>query len=245
MKRYLFVVFFLTIIPMVVNAQDLITKKDGTDIEAKVLEVSSACVKYVKTSSPEGPTFTLDTSEILMIRFADGEKQLFNNNNQNQYSYSDSYVSRPDRPYSLLRQQYNPQDYLPGLHDQYTPGLMGLASFFIPGLGQGICGEWGRACIAFFGYGTLTTLGTTFTLLGIEDDSTGMVSGGVVSLAGAIGLYIWSICDSVSIAKVKNMYYNDESYPSLSLKIEPSFALVPSSPNIMQPTYGLSMKVSF
>ena len=58
-------------------AQDLITTRRGEDIQAKVLEVGIATVKYIKTSNPDGPVFTVPRGDILMIRFANGEKEMF------------------------------------------------------------------------------------------------------------------------------------------------------------------------
>ena len=48
-------------------AQDLITKKDGTDIQAKVLEVTTNEVKYRLYEEPNGVTYTSKKSELLMI----------------------------------------------------------------------------------------------------------------------------------------------------------------------------------
>ncbi len=46
MKRFVFVIAALMASVAMVQAQDLITKKDGQDMEAKVIEVSPNEVKY-------------------------------------------------------------------------------------------------------------------------------------------------------------------------------------------------------
>lgn len=237
MKRFLFSVLVVGLIPIIGNAQDIITKKDGTDIEAKIKEVSSSAVKYVKVSNPDGPVYTIDTDELLMIRYENGDKEVFNNDTKKSSSAT-SYVEKPNMPYRVLKQQYNPREYVPTGYDRYSPGWMGVASFFIPGLGQGICNEWGRACGFFFGNLALGTTGYALTLNQVYVPA-------LICYAAQLGLDIWCICDAVSVAKVKNMYYNDNGYSSLNFRIEPTFAYVPSSPNALQPTYGLSMKVSF
>ncbi len=60
-------------------AQDMITMKTGEDINAKVLEVTTSEIKYKKTDMPDGPIFSLLKSEVLIIRYANGTKDVFNN----------------------------------------------------------------------------------------------------------------------------------------------------------------------
>ena len=80
MKRFFLVITVLLSAALAVSAQDLITKKDGSDIQAKILEVTSTEVKYKKYSNLEGPTFTLPKSDILIIRYENGENEVFNSN---------------------------------------------------------------------------------------------------------------------------------------------------------------------
>jgi hypothetical protein len=59
-------------------SQDIITKKTSEDIQAKVIEVTTTEVKYKKFDNQNGPTFTLLKSDILMIRYENGSKDIFN-----------------------------------------------------------------------------------------------------------------------------------------------------------------------
>lgn len=59
-------------------AQDIITKKDGTDIKAKVLEVNESEVKYRRYDYLDGPIFTMLKSEILIVRYENGTNDVFN-----------------------------------------------------------------------------------------------------------------------------------------------------------------------
>jgi len=61
-----------------VYSQDVITKKSGEDIQSKVLEVTTSEVKYKKFDNQTGPIFTILKSEILMIRYENGSKDVFN-----------------------------------------------------------------------------------------------------------------------------------------------------------------------
>ena len=60
-----------------VKAQDIITLKNGTDIQALVQEVGEVDVKYKKFENPNGPNYTLKKTEILIIRYANGSKDIF------------------------------------------------------------------------------------------------------------------------------------------------------------------------
>jgi hypothetical protein len=62
----------------VLYAQDIITKKDGTDIQAKVTEVGESQISYKKFSNLNGPIYTISISDILMITYENGEREMFN-----------------------------------------------------------------------------------------------------------------------------------------------------------------------
>ena len=59
-------------------SQDIITKKTGEDIASKILEVGYDEVKYKKFEFKDGPTYTLPKSEIFLIRYENGTKDIFN-----------------------------------------------------------------------------------------------------------------------------------------------------------------------
>ena len=77
MKRTLLILVGL-LIASASFAQDLITKLDGTDIKAKILEVNQTEIKYKKADYLDGPTFTMNKSEILLVRYANGTNEIFN-----------------------------------------------------------------------------------------------------------------------------------------------------------------------
>jgi hypothetical protein len=58
-------------------SQDIITKKTAEDIQTKIIEITTSEVKYKKFDNLDGPTFTLLKSEILMIRYENGSKDIF------------------------------------------------------------------------------------------------------------------------------------------------------------------------
>jgi hypothetical protein len=65
-----------------VYAQDVIMKKNGDDVKAKIAEIATEYVKYKKFENPTGPDYTIDTSDIFMIKYEDGSKDMFEKNPQ-------------------------------------------------------------------------------------------------------------------------------------------------------------------
>lgn len=77
MKKYIFTILALLALNISLFSQDVITKKTGEDINAIVTEVNQADIKYKKFDNQKGPTFSLLKSDVLMIRYANGTKDLF------------------------------------------------------------------------------------------------------------------------------------------------------------------------
>ena len=67
----------MLLVSMVVAAQDVIVKKDGSTILSKVVEVSDTQVKYKKFSNLEGPMYIVSISELTSINYQNGEKENF------------------------------------------------------------------------------------------------------------------------------------------------------------------------
>lgn len=76
MKRQI-VLAMLSLAAMHVAAQDVVVKKDGSTILAKVLEVNQDNIKYKKFSNPNGPTYTLGLSDVMSVNYENGEKETF------------------------------------------------------------------------------------------------------------------------------------------------------------------------
>lgn len=73
-------------------SQDVITKSDGEEVKAKVLEVTQAEIKYKKFDNPNGPTFTILKKEVFMIRYENGSKDVFNSEKESKTSNEDVNV---------------------------------------------------------------------------------------------------------------------------------------------------------
>lgn len=62
-------------------AQDVIVKKDGSTILSIVLEINPNDIKYKKFSNKNGPTYTINKSEIMSINYENGDKDVFDKDN--------------------------------------------------------------------------------------------------------------------------------------------------------------------
>jgi len=80
MKKFIMFFFATFLVANCLFSQDIITKKSGEDIQAKVLEVTTTEVKYKKFDNLNGPVFSILKSELLLIRYENGSKDVFNDN---------------------------------------------------------------------------------------------------------------------------------------------------------------------
>lgn len=72
-KRLLIVCFSLLTAVGVATAQDIITFRDGKQVEAKVIEVTQTEIKYKKFRNPDGPLYTISQHQVETITYAYGE----------------------------------------------------------------------------------------------------------------------------------------------------------------------------
>ena len=70
-----FIFAFLSIAAL--QAQDIITKRSGEKLEAKVLEVSTSEIKYKRFNNLEGPTYVVAKGEVMLIQYADKTTESF------------------------------------------------------------------------------------------------------------------------------------------------------------------------
>lgn len=70
------------VLSSVAFAQDLIVKRDGSTIKAKVERVTESEIFYRKSSNLNGPQYTINRSEVNSITYENGEKDVFNKDNK-------------------------------------------------------------------------------------------------------------------------------------------------------------------
>jgi hypothetical protein len=61
----------------IIKAQDTLTMRSGENIIVKIIEVGSSEVKYKKIDNLNGPGFSIFKSELSMIQYENGSKDVF------------------------------------------------------------------------------------------------------------------------------------------------------------------------
>ena len=231
MKRLIMLLSVLAFFAASAAAQDYVTKRNGEDIAAIVDEVGPDYVRFRLWDEPDGVIYTMLKNEILMIRYATGRNEVFDQ--------KQSLAMFPMK-YKEMAKAYDYRLYQKSLYDRYSPAGSGVASFFIPGLGQMICGEWGR------GFAWLGGHVGCYMLTGISAiaESDTLV---LMGIAGLLAIDICAIVDGVRVAKVKNMYMDDlrkSGYYGLDVDFYPSVNYVRTTSGV-QPTAGMTLALRF
>lgn len=103
-------------------AQDVILKKDNTTVLSKVIEVTGTEIKYKKWSNQDGPTYSINRSEVTSINYQNGDVDKFSDNTtptptpqptvtypqvQTPRDLTQSTLEKPQSPYSRGRLQFS------------------------------------------------------------------------------------------------------------------------------------------
>jgi len=78
MKKLTTLFLFMVGMAVVVNAQDIITLKNGNEIKAKVTEISASEIKYKRFDYLDGPTILIAKREVFAINYENGTREVFN-----------------------------------------------------------------------------------------------------------------------------------------------------------------------
>ena len=152
--------------------------------------------------------------------------------------------------YKQNKLNYNYKEYMSQKGDPYNPTVTGIASFFVPGLGQVVAGETGRGIAFFAGYAVSygIFINGAYRVTKFVDNNPNY-SGGKIEgfggflfgLASAIAITVWSTSDAVRVAKVNNLAFRDTRNKT-SFKIEPHLF---NSPNETGVTGGLKLNFNY
>lgn len=78
MKKYLFAAVFTLFFCLAAFAQDVIVLRDATEIQARVLVVGVHDITYRKWDNLDGPSYQLAKNDVFFIKYANGTKEVFN-----------------------------------------------------------------------------------------------------------------------------------------------------------------------
>ena len=233
--KYLLLLVLLCSATVGLFAQDVITKTDGTEIQATVTQIGVNEIKYIRYGTT-APVYTLLKSDIFMIKYEDGSKDVFKKdpvqrvNRQQTYGNSTALYDIPEKTY-----KYSLGEPIRPVGAAKSAWGSGIASFFIPGLGQFINGDVGAGFLFLGGNIICNTV-----MLSTRNEGAF-----VAALVGGITINIWSIVNAAQVAKRVNVARGYELGRNTYLQIEPT--LIPQN-NLFQPNdyaYGMNVRVSF
>lgn len=112
---------------------DDIIIKNGDEIKAKVIEINSDEIKYKKCDNLNGPTYTLKKSEVFMIKYPNGSKDVITPNSaspesastQSNTSSNTSSINNSSQPRTEFPHKKNSGLAVVGF-------ILGLVGFFTP-----------------------------------------------------------------------------------------------------------------
>ncbi|MEI6853554.1 MAG: hypothetical protein WCL06_11950 [Bacteroidota bacterium] len=92
MKKALFFSMVFVFYSLICKSQDVIVKKSGDEIQAKVTDIEIETVKYKMFNNKSGPTYTILKSDIFMIKYENGTKDVFAGNVAEKPSKADTVI---------------------------------------------------------------------------------------------------------------------------------------------------------
>lgn len=232
-------------------SQDIIILKNGDDIQAVVQEVGIDDVKYKRFDNQNGPNYTLRKSDIFMIRYENGTKDVFSENLSGEQQQT---TNQPISSYNTNSQEQAPLNYTFGTKirpygAEKSPFLAGFLSFLIPGAGQFYNGDVGAGFLYmgcnilcnsiwmnavkleyndYSGYETLNIEGIEFA----------------IGFLGALIVNIGSIVNASQVAKKVNVARGYRLGDNTYLKIQPTM-IQNNLPISKEYAYGMSFCLNF
>ncbi len=77
MKTKLTLTICTLLMSMAAFSQDVIIYRNGIELNAKVVEITSTEVKYKKLENPDGPVYSAAKADIFMVKYENGTKDVF------------------------------------------------------------------------------------------------------------------------------------------------------------------------
>lgn len=111
MKKQFLSLFLCSV--MAVHGQDIIVKSNGDEVKAKITKVTDDEISYKRWANQNGPEYVVKTANIFMIKYQNGEKEVFGGN-ENKSQSSSASTSRciekaPDSHNAELIKWHNPE----------------------------------------------------------------------------------------------------------------------------------------
>lgn len=239
----------------IMSAQDIVTLKTGEDLRVRVLEVLKNEIKYKHLDNPDGPVFTLEKSDILMITYQNGMREIIKSSPAKvTYNYYGGYYQAANGLYAISVDELRPNMKYRDLKGIYSASSWDgrrvgdpynsagwCWNFLLTGLGQMTMGEGGRGA-AFLGAQVGCYIVSNIGLF-VVGSPTMIILGNV----GALTTWIWSMVDAANVMKIKNMYARDmRSFASnVGFNLSPWVCPAPIAHGNYTTAAGLSLTMRF
>lgn len=250
MKK-LYTIVLLTVLAFSAKAQDTIIFRNGDEQRVKVTEVSDSQIKYRLWSNQDGPVYTKNVSDIFMVKYEGGYKEIYGQ-------------SRPaQQPQATeSRQQYNQHYSQPTENYSYGNGVMEVSRGELEINGRTLTDIDVKSLMGLSGYDTYTSaqaqrrggkawitlgwinlLGGLFLVILDSDyalDGYGVTSGSILVGISQIELPIGYVLKGIGNGRLNwladNYNKNGHMSQNLSLTAGPSIL---SAPTATGNAYGL------
>jgi hypothetical protein len=216
MKKLIVIPVFLLGILNLVSAQDIIIFKNGEEIKAKVTEVESIEIKYLKFDNQIGPVYTVNKADVFMIKYENGTKDVFD------YKPVTTAISPTQNESKTLQSGNEELSYFRG---KVMKGKQQLKPYEV----KATMNNNYNALRRYKGGRAFNTLGIIFTVVGCIDITTGIINTFQANdalnnfLAGGLEIGVGLIFNSVSKNKTLSsvVIYNSglKKHQSTSLNL--------------------------
>lgn len=216
-------------------SQDVIVLKTGEEISAKVLKISQSVIEYKKWDSQAGPTYEVAKSIVFMIKYQNGEKELFSATEQKTSAPTASSMPSPtysSPTYAGRMSCANGDVYLNGRELSRSEAVSLLGGGYNAVRGMDIAGS---VCSSF-GWGTLITGALIWWFVDME--------AGLIIAGNSLDFFIPSwILKGVSKSKLNNLVdgYNARN----TLALSPTISKLNLASNDTQLGFGLALTYKF
>lgn len=77
MKKIIVLLFLWLGLQAAAHAQDVMVRRDGSEMNVKVVEITPGQVRYYRSDNQEGPVYVENRNRILKIKYANGTEDVF------------------------------------------------------------------------------------------------------------------------------------------------------------------------
>ena len=148
MKKLL-ISFFILFSVQNLSSQDIIILKNTEEISSRIIEITDTHVKYKKYSNLDGPIYNIIKTDVFMIKYENGEKEVFTSNNkpaqnQEQKSNSEQDYSQVKTTIAKSQQSLRRRNFEIGIRPELSVGslivrdLSEKSTGFGPSFGGGV-----------------------------------------------------------------------------------------------------------